>query len=530
MKTGNIIKSIGSDYQNILKAVFAGLMFYLAFPDNNIFLLAFTGFVPLLLIAEECSYRTIYLYSLIAGMILVCGSYSWLRYLARVFVGIPFPLDSVFWLLNGFYISQVFCLIFLAYAYARKKTAVPDVVLFPVIVVSIWSFFPNLFFFNLANSVSGFLPVLQASEFTGVFGVDFMVALVNITILKGIQFYRRREGGRWLSLALLVIAGWFSYGVCSLQQWDREIETWQVKQIGIIQPNRASFLTGDPLEKGDTLEVPLEMEMSRKVIEKGAEIVIWPEGHFRAFVNDSLVRKSYLNFVSETGVPLILHDTPVFFKNQKPIYRNSSIWIKKDGKYGGIYHKRFLVPFGEYVPFFNRFEGLVESFDLSNLTPGSRVQVFDTAGMKIMPLICYEIQFSNFAAESVRENPAGAVILTQSNDGWYGKEGQSEQHRSSNALRAVENRVPVIHVINNGRSSVVLPSGRVVYLSESWKQSAEVAQLPYNRKSGGSFYSRYTGLFLNTVRFFALLFLILLAVTDRWIGRLLNRLRHLLKA
>jgi len=514
MKVRQFINLVGSDYQNILKAVFAGLMLFLAFPDNDVHLLVLVGFVPLLFIAEECSYRKIYIYSLISGMILICCSYSWLRFLGRVFVGTPFPLDYVFWLFNGFYISQLFCLIFLTYAYARRHTKIPEIILFPVIVVSIWSFFPNLFYFNLANSIGGFLPAIQASEFTGVFGVDFMVALVNITIFKLIQLFRTREGIRSLGVALLVIVAWFSYGTYSLHQWDREIENWEVKKIGIIQPNRASFLAEMPEEKGDTLEHPLEMELSRKVIREGAELVIWPEGHFRAYLNYSSVTKSYRQFVADTGVPLILHDTPVMFKNEKPIYRNSSIWIKKNGQLGGMSHKRFLVPLGEYVPFFSRFEGLVESFGLSNITPGDKVEVFDTAGMKITPLICYEIQFSQFAAESIRDNAAGNVILTQSNDGWYGKEAQSEQHRSSNALRAVENRVPVIHVINNGRSSVVLPNGRVVYLAESWKQSAEVAQLPYSRKSGGSFFSRYPGLFLNTVRLFGLLFLIHLFIAN----------------
>ena len=266
MKVRQFINLVGSDYQNILKAVFAGLMLFLAFPDNDVHLLVLVGFVPLLFIAEECSYRKIYIYSLISGMILICCSYSWLRFLGRVFVGTPFPLDYVFWLFNGFYISQLFCLIFLTYAYARRHTKIPEIILFPVIVVSIWSFFPNLFYFNLANSIGGFLPAIQASEFTGVFGVDFMVALVNITIFKLIQLFRTREGIRSLGVALLVIVAWFSYGTYSLHQWDREIENWEVKKIGIIQPNRASFLAEMPEEKGDTLEHPLEMELSRKVI------------------------------------------------------------------------------------------------------------------------------------------------------------------------------------------------------------------------------------------------------------------------
>ncbi len=507
MKLEPLKKLIISEYRDIVKAVVAGLLLYLAFPDEDFYLLAFFAFVPLLLIAETGSYKKIYVYSLISGMILVCASYSWLQYLAEVFVKIPFPLDYGFWFLYGFYNAQIFCLIFLTHTYFKRKTKIPEIVLFPIIVVTIWSFFPNLFYFNLANGISGFLPAIQASEFTGVFGVDFMIALVNITVFKLLQFFKRREGIKSLSISLVVILVWFSYGYYSLGKWDKEIENWEVKKIGMIQSNRASSVTGLAVEKDDSLERPIEMEMSRKAIMEGAELLVWPEGHFRAYLNYRKVKLSYRNFVSGTGVPLILHDVPVEFKDKKRIYRNSSIWIKKNGRFGGIYHKRHLVPLGEYIPFFNRFQDLIKSLGLPNVTAGTKIEVFDTAGMRILPLICYEIQFSHFAAKAVRDNPKGKVILTQSNDGWYGKGAQSEQHRSSNVLRAVENRVPVIHVINNGRSSVMLPNGRVVYLAESWKRSAEVAHMPYSRKSGGSFFSQHTDLFLNTVRFFALLFL-----------------------
>ncbi|MBU3917416.1 apolipoprotein N-acyltransferase [bacterium] len=515
MKLENLRNLLFSEYQNILKAVLAGLLLYLAFPDKDFYLLSLIAFIPLLQISEVSSFRKIYLYSLLMGMILICASYSWLQYLAEVFVHLPFPIDYGFWFFYGFYNAQIFCLIFLTYAYFKRKTKIPDIVLFPVIVVTIWSFFPNLFYFNLANGISGFLPAIQASEFTGVFGVDFIIALVNITLFKLFQFIKKREGVKTLSVALVIIVVWFSNGYYSLNKWDKEIENWKVKKIGMIQSNRISSVTGMAQEKEDSLELPIEMEMSRKAIKEGAELLVWPEGHFRAYLNYSKVRKSYQNFVAETGIPLILHDVPVEFKDQKRVYRNSSIWIKKDGRFGGIYHKRFLVPLGEYIPFFNRFEDLIVSLELPNVTAGTKIEIFDTAGMKILPLICYEIQFSHFAARAVRDNPAGKVILTQSNDGWYGKEAQSEQHRSSNALRAVENRVPVVHIINNGRSSVVLPNGRVVYLAESWKRSAQVAHMPYSRKSGGSFFSQYTDLFLNTVRFIALLFLIHLFILWR---------------
>ncbi|MCP4177068.1 MAG: hypothetical protein GY756_04805, partial [bacterium] len=81
---------IKREYGNIFKSLLTGILFYLAFPGNNLFLLAFVAFIPLMVIAEKESYKKIYFYSLLSGMILVCLSYSWIIYLAETFMKIPY--------------------------------------------------------------------------------------------------------------------------------------------------------------------------------------------------------------------------------------------------------------------------------------------------------------------------------------------------------------------------------------------------------------------------------------------------------
>ena len=128
--------------------------------------------------------------------------------------------------------------------------------------------------------------------------------------------------------------------------------------------------------------------------------------------------------------------------------------------------------------------------------------------MRITPLICYEVQFSDFTARALTTpedpDPTGAAIVIHSNDGWYGSGTQAEQHRSSTVLRAVENRVPVIHALNNGQSSVILPSGRYVFLADDWTRGSFLVDLPFDPTSGGSFVTRHPDLFENTLRGLAL--------------------------
>jgi apolipoprotein N-acyltransferase len=146
--------------------------------------------------------------------------------------------------------------------------------------------------------------------------------------------------------------------------------------------------------------------------------------------------------------------------------------------------------------------------NLRDITPGEGPKVFPVSGMKIQPLICYEIQFGDFVAKSVGFMPVGKVILTQSNDGWFGKGAQSEQHRTSNTLRAIETRLPVVHLINNGKSAVVLPNGRTIYLSKSWKREAANVMMPYNPNEGGSFYTKNPGLIFNLFRIFFVVWIV----------------------
>ena len=77
--------------------------------------------------------------------------------------------------------------------------------------------------------------------------------------------------------------------------------------------------------------------------------------------------------------------------------------------------------------------------------------------MRIIPLICYESVVPNVVAQSVGYDAAGKVFVVASQNGWYKSRFQVQQHSSLSSIRAVENRVPLVHSINNGFSSITMP-------------------------------------------------------------------------
>ena len=485
----------------IISAVLSGVLLLLSFPSFNLYLLEWFAFIPLLFALECRSLRQSYLLGVVTGTVAIFGGFNWMADWAANVMKFPFPLDQIASLAYAFCIGHIFGFIALLYQWIRLKRIAVEILIFPVVVVATFSVFPMLFYFKLGDAQSYFLPAIQGIEFTGVYGLDFIIAMANILVYKSIQFSGDKTArGLWVA-CLLVLAVWFGYGVISLRHWDSKIENWQSKVVGLVQPNRPALLTRPKPEKGYSRQYPLEMEMSQELAKGGAEVIFWPEGHFFGYVFWSSVRESFQHLIGKMSIPFMIYDSTVETINGKKHFYNSTIWIDEQGNQVDIYHKMKLVPFGEYTPLIGQLpiiKSLLGNY-MSDLSAGTKHKTFAVAGMKIVPKICYEPLFPFAVAASVRDEPAGKVLLVQSQDGWYGETSEPEQHMTETVLRAVENRIPLIHVINNGASAVVLPNGRYVYRTPAFVRGAWNAKMPYSAESGGSFFSRYPFLFIGTI-------------------------------
>lgn len=497
-------------------ALVSGATLVLAFPDFNFSWLIWIGFIPLFFALENKTTKEIYWLSCVAGTTLVCGGYLWLPHVIELFMEVPSPFHILLWLVYGFYASQMIALIFVIYQRFQPKAVLAKAILFPGITVTIWSLFPNIFIFQLSNASTNILSSLQGISLIGSDGLDFMIAMSNITGYLLIKALRKREIPHLgLLLPLLILVGWFAYGWSSLNQWQRQMSSWESKKIGLVQPNRAPSLKSLPPDKGYSYERPLELVMSERLARQEPDLIVWPEGNLLGFFYNQSIRESFTSAIRSMGIPIIFHDQMVERKGSRKLHRNSSIWITKNGDVGGIYHKRKLVLLGEYIPILDQYEELSRKLGLPiSIIAGEKNEVFEAGGMKVTPAICYEIMFSQFIADKIKDQGQGKVILVQSNDGWYGEGAQANQHRSATTLRAVENRVSVIHSVYNGPSSIVQPTGEFQFIGDFWKKGAWVVDMPYDPQSGGTFFSEHPYLFLNTLRLATLLVLLYLGFRD----------------
>lgn len=129
---------------------------------------------------------------------------------------------------------------------------------------------------------------------------------------------------------------------------------------------------------------------------------------------------------------------------------------------GGLYRKRRLVPFGEYVPLATLLRGAIGFFDLpmSRTTAGEdRQPLLRAAGLDLAMAICYEIAYPVAVA---RDAARADLLATISNDAWFGASFGPHQHLQIARMRAIENRKALLRATNNGITAIIDRRGAIV--------------------------------------------------------------------
>lgn len=526
----------------LLLALLSGFLLSLAFLEHDYFYCAWFGFIPLLLATDKTTLIQSYLLGLITGLTMFTTSAYWIVdfiVLSKDYgVQSGFLLAGLYW----FYSAHSIALAIVLFNGLRQNSRVHELLLFPLILVIFSSTFPMLFSIRLGDTQVNFHIALQAIEFVGVQGLDFIILLFNILIYRilvnafSVNPKDNQQSKLPLLVSTLLIGSWFLYGTISYSSWQTKIATWDTLKVGIVQMNEIPKL-GDRVQyPGYSQAYPPEMEMTERLSSAGAEIIIWPEAQSKKYLNNHTVKRAYQQNMNQLNKDLIFQD---FEHIRDPISGdiiekyNTAIMINGNGEQVGSYQKMKRIPFGEYVPVFEKgstsskwIENFFGDFS-SGLSKGEEHQVFKHSKINIIPLICYETTFPEFVAEAVQHTLAqrnlavGTLLVGLSNDGWFGSTHLPYQHVMPSVLRAVENRLPLVHVANNGPSIVVIPDGSVIFTSAFQQSAGYVVDIPHSSAEQGSFYSRHPSLFNNIIKF--IFVLTLLAALKEWRRRTMHK-------
>jgi len=290
----------------------------------------------------------------------------------------------------------------------------------------------------------GLAPVL------GVYGMSLAVAASAGLLLWLWLASERRE--RLLALAALAgiwLGSWALAGVTWTQVSGAPI------RVALVQGNVPQDTKWRPELVSYTLN--LYADLTRKHWDR--QLIVWPEAAITAFYHE--VADSYLaglrREAREHGSDIVL-GIPVREPGTRR-YFNSLLSLSDKP---GFYHKRHLVPFGDYVPLQDWLRGLIRFFDLpmSGFSPGpARQPLLEAAGQKIAGTVCYE---DVFGEELIASLPDATLLVNATNNAWYGDSLAPHQHLQMSRLRAVETGRSLLRVTTNGVSAIIDPHGRIV--------------------------------------------------------------------
>lgn len=301
---------------------------------------------------------------------------------------------------------------------------------------------------QIEGPLAGLIPLI------GVHGASWLVALTAGGLAVAIC------GRKWL-LLLLPLAIWG--GGYSLQSIEWTQPTGGPIKAAMIQGNVPQEIKWDPQQLRNTLQ--LYADLSRQNWD--ADVIVWPENAATAFYHQ--IADGYL---ASLGKEARSHNTdiilglPVLDENGEDYY-NSMVSLTEQPVF---YHKRHLVPFGDYVPF-ETLRGLIKFFDLpmSGFVPGATGQPqMMLAGQPVGVSICYEDAFSSEVLDTV---PAATLLINATNNAWYGDSFAPHQHLQISRSRGLETGRPILRVTTNGISAFIDHKGKILQQSRQFEMA-----------------------------------------------------------
>lgn len=231
--------------------------------------------------------------------------------------------------------------------------------------------------------------------------------------------------------------------------------------VSLIQGNIPQSVKFDP----QWINPSLELYAQRTAQEHDADLIIWPETALPVLPQQVPHYLEDLDAWGKSNEVAILIGAPTLTTDKK--FRNS---IQAHGTGTGQYDKQRLLPVGEYNPFGWLLKPLMNVLDipLSDLEPGEPQQnLLKTPELNIAPLICYEIVYPDLASKLP---DTADVIVTLSNDTWFGHTSGPAQHLQIAQMRALETGRYILRATNNGMTAVIDPQGNVLSQAPSFTE------------------------------------------------------------
>jgi len=293
-------------------------------------------------------------------------------------------------------------------------------------------------------------PLEPWAPLSGVWGLSLLLMLLATGLVQSLL---ERRGQPLIPGLLLCLASLFLPAA-----WTQPMDETPPLKVALIQPNIPQLQKWLPSQLEPILQ--LQIRLSRQ--HPDADLLIWPETAIPATFNRAApLLGPFLDQLDHRGTALISGFPYAEADPDRPLGQrfHNSLGLFSAGS--DLYHKQRLVPFGEYVPLEQQLRGIIDFFNLpmsSFSLPEDHTAPLQWGDLKIAPAICYEIAYPQLVSRLSRQS---ALILTVSNDTWFGRSIAPEQHLQIARMRALENGRWVVRATNNGYTALIDPQGKI---------------------------------------------------------------------
>ncbi len=441
-------------------AILSGVLVWLAVPPHGALPIGFVMWTPLLIALRGRSWREALALGWMSGFVTNVLGWAWLPGVLKTFGDLPFPacvlLASMIWAYSAGRTAVACALVSIA---TRPGAGLGGA--FCLALVATETFFPLLFPWTAGLVLHGVPAFTQVADLGGAPLVGVPLAAVSALVAELVLAGSERRPLRRATLAWTVAIPVASlvYGWVRAPQIERWMQQAPAARIGMVQGNIPH--TGARI--GRSLEIHRAETAALAKRGEPLDLVVWPETALTSAIRADGLASSLRDMVipsrdgaSDLTMPVL---TGALLARGDAV-TNSAVLFNPDGRVLGIYDKVNPLLIGERVPFDAWLPQLHQWIpNAGHISPGTSVEPLVFGVHRISVLICYEDVLASFTNRVVSEGDPD-LLVSLTNDAWFGWSSAAETHLALAKLRAVEHRRYLVHATNSGASAVVDPLGR----------------------------------------------------------------------
>ena len=477
-----------------LFAVISGSLFALGFAPFSLWPLSILSICVLMHLLEGLEKKESFITGFLYGLGYWLSGISWVYVSIHYHGNIDILGSSLITLLFISCLSIYMGLFGVLYSYLSFQSTKSAIIAFPVcwvLIEILRGFLFTGFPWLLAGTTISDTPFGGWISVIGAQG-NSLVLMIFCGALYAL--YREFKSSDPLLYSQLVI-GFIIFSSLILKTINWTSPSYEIP-VSVYQPN----LTLE--EKWSYQGIAQTKEMFESSIEEALELelIVFPEtaliqsrkelGEWIQDINEASKRKDVSIL---TGIIARSAD-----EKANNLMRNRIIGL---GSTSGSYDKQQLVPFGEFIPL-ERFLGKLldlMGLKLTSTVPGDQFSLIKSSILKISPSICYEIAYAGLINKTaVNSN----ILVTISNDTWFGSSIGPEQHLQLAKDRVLEHQKPLLRSTNSGISAIIDHRGNILGKQEYFEEKTLKARVilqegstPYNYL-GNSLLYLYIGIIM----------------------------------